>query len=108
MVDVPFFRSESYTGYHLEDNDHQEPPSTVPDDHCPTAEDQQIKDVQPGDQDSPVSLSAGPSASHLLSQLDCDQIMRIEGVYCHKPKHNTHTLSSYNIILCVYSGGQND
>ncbi|XP_016411209.1 lysine-specific demethylase 3B-like [Sinocyclocheilus rhinocerous] len=45
----------------------------------PTAEKQQMQDVQPQDQDSPVSPSADESASHLLRHLDCDEITRNEG-----------------------------
>ncbi|RXN09349.1 serine threonine- kinase pim-1-like protein [Labeo rohita] len=58
----------------VEDNDHQEAPFSAPE-VPPAAEDQQMEDVQPQDQDSPVSLSADHSPSHLLRHLDCDKIM---------------------------------
>lgn len=40
-----------------------------------------MEDDEPRDQDSPVTLSAGQSASHLLRQLDCNEIPRIEGEF---------------------------
>ncbi len=64
----------------VEDNDHQELTSSAAD-VPPTAEDQQVEDVQLQDLDSPVSPSAGVSASHLLRQLDCDKITRIKGEF---------------------------
>ncbi|XP_051734848.1 serine/threonine-protein kinase pim-2-like [Ctenopharyngodon idella] len=67
----------------VKDNDHQEPPSSSPE-VSPAAEDQQVEDVQPQDQDSPASLSVGESPPHLLRQLDCDKIMRIEDHICWK------------------------
>ncbi|ROL48044.1 Serine/threonine-protein kinase pim-2 [Anabarilius grahami] len=67
----------------VEDNDHQEPPSSSPE-VSPAAEDQRVEDVQPQDQDSPASLSVGESPPHLLRQLDCDEIMRIENHICWK------------------------
>ncbi|RXN13001.1 serine threonine- kinase pim-1-like protein [Labeo rohita] len=65
----------------VEDNDHQEAPSSAPE-PAPTAEDQQMEDVQPQDQDSPDSPSADDSPSHLLRHLDCDKIMRDEDPIC--------------------------
>ncbi|RXN09280.1 serine threonine- kinase pim-1-like protein [Labeo rohita] len=62
----------------VEDNDHQEAPFSAPE-VPPTAEDQQMEDVLPQDQDSPVSPSADDSPSHLLRHLDCDKITRNEG-----------------------------
>ncbi|KAI2657187.1 Aspartyl/glutamyl-tRNA(Asn/Gln) amidotransferase subunit B [Labeo rohita] len=61
----------------VEDNDHQEAPFSAPE-VPPTAEDQQMEDVLPQDQDSPVSPSADDSPSHLLRHLDCDKITRNE------------------------------
>ncbi|XP_043118431.1 serine/threonine-protein kinase pim-2-like [Puntigrus tetrazona] len=54
----------------VEDDDHQKPPTSSPE-VCFSAEDQQMKDNEPQDQDSPVSPSAGASGSHLLRRLDC-------------------------------------
>ncbi len=63
----------------MEDNDHQEPPSSS--EVYTSAEDQQMEDNEPQDQDSPVSPSACASASHLLRQLDCNEITMIEGEF---------------------------
>ncbi|CAM4535798.1 unnamed protein product [Leuciscus chuanchicus] len=52
-----------------EDNDHQEPPSSRPE-VPPTAENQQVEDIKPQDQDSPASSSSGDTGS----QLDSDKI----------------------------------
>ncbi|XP_056103263.1 serine/threonine-protein kinase pim-2-like [Rhinichthys klamathensis goyatoka] len=67
----------------VEDNDHQEPPSSSPE-VPPTAENQQVEDVKPQDQDSPASSSSGDTGSHLLRQLDCDKIVRVEDHICWK------------------------
>ncbi|RXN24392.1 serine threonine- kinase pim-1-like protein [Labeo rohita] len=65
----------------VEDNDHQEAPSSASE-PAPTAEDQQMEDVQPQDQDSPDSPSADDSPSHLLRHLDCDKITRDKDPIC--------------------------
>ncbi|KAL0179828.1 hypothetical protein M9458_025270, partial [Cirrhinus mrigala] len=61
----------------VEEDDHQEPHASSPE-VLPAAEDQQMVDGQPQDQDGPVSPSADVSGSHLPRQLDCDEIVRIE------------------------------
>lgn len=83
----------------MEDNDHQEPPSSSPE-VSPAAEDQQVEDVQPQDQDSPASLSVGESPPHLLRQLDCDEIMRIEGEFTVITQNKTHT--PYMLFCNIY------
>ncbi len=80
----------------VEDSDHQEPPASAPE-VLPAAEDQQMKD-QPQDQDSPVSPSADESAPHLLRQLDCDEIVRVEGEFTVIIQNITHT----HAILTMY------
>ncbi|KAL1255189.1 hypothetical protein QQF64_013250 [Cirrhinus molitorella] len=67
----------------VEKDDHQEPPTSVLE-VLTAADDQQMVDDLPQDQDGPASPSAGESASHLLRQLDCDKIVNIEGHICWK------------------------
>ncbi|XP_067279630.1 serine/threonine-protein kinase pim-1-like [Pseudorasbora parva] len=62
----------------VEDNDHQEPPSSSPELSPATNDDQQVEDVLSQEQDSPGSLSVGEISPHLLRQLDRDEIKRIE------------------------------
>uniref|UniRef100_A0A673JWR1 non-specific serine/threonine protein kinase n=1 Tax=Sinocyclocheilus rhinocerous TaxID=307959 RepID=A0A673JWR1_9TELE len=72
------------------------PPSVA--DVPPTAEDQ----LQ--DQDGPVRPSAGVSASHLLRQLDCDKITRIEGDTLILKMNNYYVL--LDLICWKYSIGK--
>ncbi|XP_073683958.1 serine/threonine-protein kinase pim-2-like [Garra rufa] len=67
----------------VEEEDHQDPPTSSPE-FLSAADDQQIVDDQPQDQDGPVSPSADVSGSHLLRQLDRDEIVRIEEHICWK------------------------
>ncbi|XP_050948357.1 serine/threonine-protein kinase pim-1-like [Labeo rohita] len=66
-----------------EDDDHQEPPTSDPE-VLAAPDDQQMVDTHPQDQDGPASPSAGESDSHLLRQLDCEKIVRIEEHICWK------------------------
>lgn len=86
----------------VEDSDHQEPPSSSPEVSL-AAEDQRVEDVQPQDQDSPASLSVGECPPHLLRQLDCDEIMRIESEFTviTKIKH-TH-ITIYYFVIYIYN-----
>ncbi|XP_039516591.1 serine/threonine-protein kinase pim-1-like isoform X1 [Pimephales promelas] len=71
------------TIFTVEDNDHQEPPSSCPE--VPhTAENQQVEDTKPQDQDSPACTSSGDTGSHLLRQLDSDKIVRTKDPICWK------------------------
>ncbi|XP_073680069.1 serine/threonine-protein kinase pim-2-like [Garra rufa] len=67
----------------VEEDDHQEPLTSDPEVHA-AAGDQQIVDDHPQDKDGPASLSAGEIDSHLLRQLDCEKIERIEEHICWK------------------------
>ncbi|RXN07307.1 serine threonine- kinase pim-1-like protein [Labeo rohita] len=66
-----------------EDDDHQEPPTSDPE-VLAAPDDQQMMDTHPQDQDGPASPSAGENDSHLLRQLDCEEIVRIEEHICWK------------------------
>lgn len=66
----------------VEDNDHQEPPFSSPEVSPATAEDQQVEDVQP----------VGEISPHLLRQLDCDEITRIEGEFTAITQNKTCTI----------------
>ncbi|XP_050989479.1 serine/threonine-protein kinase pim-1 [Labeo rohita] len=67
----------------VEDNDHQDPPSSGPGVDA-NAVDQQMGGDDPQDLNSPVCPSAGVSASHLLRQLDGNEITRIKDHICWK------------------------
>uniref|UniRef100_A0A671R2N6 non-specific serine/threonine protein kinase n=1 Tax=Sinocyclocheilus anshuiensis TaxID=1608454 RepID=A0A671R2N6_9TELE len=86
----------------VKDNDHQEAPSSSPEVYT-SAEDQQMEDDEPQDQDSPVTLSAGVNASHLPRQLDCNEITRIEGEFTVKIQN--HICWKYAIGRKMGEGG---
>ncbi|XP_073682714.1 serine/threonine-protein kinase pim-1-like [Garra rufa] len=67
----------------VEENDHQEPPFSSSGVYF-SAEVQQMVADEPQDLDGSVCPSAGASASHLLRQLDGNEITRIEDHICWK------------------------